>query len=80
MDRSPVVSQVVGALAEVEDVDPVELDVVLQQHIDTDAVEALARNSDCTWTLSFELPDHTVTVTDERVVLVDGERPDPAWP
>jgi hypothetical protein len=60
MDRSPLVSKVVGALA--------------------DAVEALARHSDATWTLSFEVPGHTVTVADERVVLVDGARAEPAWP
>ena len=80
MDRSPLVSKIVGALADAEGVDPAELDFVLQNHVDADAVEALARYSDTTWTLSFEVPGHTVTVTDERVVLVDGARVEPAWP
>ena len=26
-----------------------------------------------TWTLSFEVPDHSVTVTGDGVVLVDGD-------
>jgi hypothetical protein len=71
MDRSPLVSR---------GVDLAELDFVLQNHVDTDAVETLARHSDATWTLPFEVPGHTVTVTDERVVLVDGARAEPAWP
>lgn len=79
MDRSPLVSQIVDALADAEGVDPAELDFVLQDHVDADAVEALARHSDTTWTLSFEVPGHTVTVTDEQV-LVDGARAEPTWP
>jgi len=78
VDRESLVSTVVRAVAEAEGVDPAELEVALQNHVEVDAVEALARHADSTWTLSFELPGHTVTVTDERVVLVDGTRAEPA--
>lgn len=80
MDCSPLVSKVVAALADAEGVGPAELDFILQDHIDADALAALARHSGTTWTLSFEVPGHTVTVTGEQFVLVDGKRAEPACP
>jgi hypothetical protein len=38
------------------------------------AIEQLASHGTGSWTLSFELPDHTVTITSDGVVLVDERR------
>lgn len=80
MDRAPLVSKVVGAVAEVEGVDPAELDLVLHDHVETDALEALDRHPGDSWTLRFEASGHTVTVTGDGSVLVDGQRREPVWP
>lgn len=79
MSRAPLVSKVAGAVAKAEGVDPAELELVLHDHVDTDAVEALARHPGDSWTLSFEIPGHTVTVESDHTVRVDGERREPAW-
>lgn len=62
------------AIARADGVDPDELDYSLQDYVETDAVDLLARHETGTWTLSFEVPDHDVTVTSTGLVLVDGER------
>lgn len=62
---------VVTALADARGVDPAELDVVLNDHVDLDALESLAEHGG-SWTFTFEVSNHTVTVTNERVAVVDG--------
>jgi len=73
MSRSPVL-EIVEALADAKGVDPSEVDVPPQEHIDTDAIRFLAEHENASWTLSFELPEHNVTVTSDGLVLVDGAR------
>lgn len=68
-----VVRKIVAAVAAAEGVAPTELDYALQDHIDVEAIDALLDHPGGTWTLSFDVPDHTVTVTNEGVVLVDGD-------
>jgi len=68
-----VVRGLLDALAAAEECEPAELDYALQDHIDVDSLEALLSHPADSWTLSFEVPDHSVTVTGEGVVLVDGE-------
>lgn len=70
--RQSVAPVVVGAIADVKSVDPTELDLVLQNYVDVDALESLAAKEDSSWTLTFELPEHDVTVTNDGGVLVDG--------
>lgn len=67
------VSELVNALAVADDCTPTELEYVLHDHIDMDAIESLIRHASNSWTLSFEVPDHSVTITGDGVVLVDGE-------
>jgi len=67
-----LVTALVHAVAEAEGVEATELDVVIQSHIDIEAVSELAAHESATWTLSFELPDHDVTVTSDGSILVDG--------
>ncbi len=67
------VSEIVEALAVSENCDPAELDYALQDHVDVDAIKSLTAHRSDSWTLSFEVPNHSVTVTGDGVVLVDGE-------
>lgn len=68
-----VVREIVTAVAAADGVAPAEVDYVLQDHIDVEAIDALLTHPESTWTLSFDVPDHTVTITDDGVVLVDGD-------
>jgi hypothetical protein len=65
---------VVTAISDVKDVDPDELDYSLQEYVDIGAVEQLASNSTTSWTVSFELPEHSATVRSDGVILVDGSK------
>lgn len=66
-------SEIVEAVADSEGVEPSELDFVLGNYIDLDAVSQLAEHSNGTWTLDFELPEHSVAVTSDGVILVDNQ-------
>jgi len=66
------------AVASSEGVEPTELDFVLADHIDLNALNQLAEHGNSTWTLRFELPDHSVTVTSGGLILVDS-RPVQNW-
>ena len=66
-------SSIIESIADHKDIDPDELDIVLADHIDPDAVEQLARHSNSTWRLQFELPKHNVTVKSDGGVLIDGQ-------
>ena len=63
--------KIVEAVADAEGVEPAELDFTLYEHVEPDAIELLAANETATWTLTFELPNHDVTVTSDGRVLVD---------
>lgn len=73
MTRSPSVD-IVEAIANAKGITPQELDPPLHQYIDTDAIRLLESHETASWTLSFELPDHKITVTSEGLILVDGVR------
>lgn len=69
-----VPEEIVGAIADAEGRDPMDLDVSLQNWVDVDAVQQLVRHDSDRWMLRFEVPDHSVTVTGDDLVLVDGSR------
>jgi hypothetical protein len=69
-----ITASIIGAVAQAEQVDPIELDFQLHEHIDVDAVAALAARDDTTWELTFDVPDHDVRVTSDDEVFVDGIR------
>jgi len=73
MGESPTID-IVQAIADAKGVDPIELDTPLEEHIATGAIELLASHDSASWTLSFELPNHNVTVTSDGLILVDGVR------
>jgi len=66
-------STIIRSIAEHKSVDPSELDVVVADYIDLAAVEDLARHSNSTWSLEFELPNHNVTIHSDGRVFVDGQ-------
>lgn len=65
-----LVVEVVEAVADAKGADPKNLSYSLQEHIDAEALRLLADHSGSTWTLSFTLPEHEVTVTSDEVVHV----------
>jgi hypothetical protein len=67
-------TSVVQAVADAKETDPMDLDCPLYEYIDFGAIRQLADREDTSWTLSFELPDHDVTVTSDGVVQVDEIR------
>jgi len=67
-----VVDQIVKSIADAKDVDPVDLDIVMQEWVDTDALRLLADHPSDAWRIQFEMPEHTVTITGEGAILVDG--------
>ena len=60
------------AIAEADEIDPLDMEYVLQEYVDMDALAQFATYSKTSWTLSFELPNHEVTVTSDGSILVDG--------
>ena len=73
MTDDNVVVAVVEAVATVEQVEPHELDYSLHDYIDTEAVTSLAAADRSNWSLTFQIPDHEVTITGEGEIRIDGE-------
>jgi len=68
------ITDVTAAIADAEGVEPSELDYQLYDYVDPEALELLASRSEDSWTLTFSVPDHEVTVTDDGRVLVEDQR------
>lgn len=64
--------EIIRAIADAKDTEPEDLDLVLHNWVDLDAVRQLIDHDGTDWSVQFEVPDHTVTVTSEGVILVDG--------
>ena len=69
-----LLKQIAEAIADVESVEPHELDVSIENHVSTDAMRDLASHDSDSWRLQFETPRHVVEVTGTERVLVDGEQ------
>ncbi|MFB6080233.1 MAG: HalOD1 output domain-containing protein [Haloferacaceae archaeon] len=69
-----VVAVVIETIAEAEGVDPMNLEYVLNDYVDADALRLLADGRNTSWRLSFETPDHDVSVTGDGWVCIDGKR------
>jgi hypothetical protein len=63
--------RIVDEIADQRDVKPTELGYAIHDHIETDALRLLANSDTGPWTLSFECPDGTVTVTRDGGIYVD---------
>jgi len=71
MEQSPI-PEIIEAIAEVKGTEPSELDLTLYEYIEPEAIQQLVSHGTASWTLSFELPEHQVAITNEGAVLVDG--------
>jgi hypothetical protein len=71
--RHEVITYIIEAIAEVEDCAPPELDFSLHDHIEADALLALATSGHSDWQLVFHVPDHTVSLRGNGQILVDGK-------
>ncbi|MUV88128.1 hypothetical protein GJ631_16600 [Natronomonas sp. CBA1123] len=67
-----VLGEIVEAIAEAKGVDSAELEIQLQEYVDTDAIRSLVAHQGDSWSLQFETPNHIVRVTGHNVVIVDG--------
>lgn len=70
--QKSITTAIIRAIADANNVKPIELDVVLQNYMDVDTLESLAATENSSWTLTFEILEHTVTVTGDGIVEVDG--------
>ena len=62
---------IVAAVTDVHGTTPAELDFVVEDYVPSDAIRTLAAHDDASWSLTFALPEHTVTVTSDDVVRVE---------
>lgn len=69
-----VIGEIIEAIAEAKGREADDLSVALQHHVETDAIRLLAAHHSDSWTLQFELPEHTVRVTGDDEIIVDGTR------
>jgi len=67
------VLDIVRAVAVVEGVEPHELEFSLHTHVDTDAIQSLTTGDTENWELTFEVPDHVVTIDGSGAIRVDGD-------
>ncbi len=66
-------TKVVEAIADCRNIEPAELDLSLAEYIDPDALTQLDQHDTGIWMLTFTIPDHGVTVTSDRDILIDNE-------
>ena len=62
--------KIVWAIADARDIEPTELDLTLQNWTDMDSIRQLVEHDSTNWTVQFEIPNYTVTVTGETEILV----------
>lgn len=72
--RGSIIRDLVKGVAKAEGVEPTNLDYNLQEYIPLDAIEQLANQGKASWTLSFELPKHHVTVTSNGLICVNRKK------
>lgn len=65
-------AQILEAVADARGADPAPLEKPLQRQIDVDAIRQLVEHDSTRWSLAFDLAEHTVTVTGDDLILVDG--------
>lgn len=66
-----VIINIANSIADAEGVEPSELDITLEDHIDIEAVVQLVNAEKGSWRLSFDIPEYTVTVWSDGSILVE---------
>ena len=69
-----VIEQLTGAIAEIEETTPEQLNISLQNHVSTDAIQDLVVHDSDAWRLQFETQRHVVEITGDNIILVDGKQ------
>ena len=69
--RHEILTTVVEAIAEAEECAPHDIGYTLYDHIETGALLTLVTAEQDDWELTFEVPDHTVTVHGDGRIVVD---------
>lgn len=72
---SKITDRIIERIAKNERRDPAELELILQEHISTDALRTLADHESDSWRLQFETESHVVEISRDGTILVDGESP-----
>jgi hypothetical protein len=67
------IEKTIGAIAIVEDTDPEDLDLQVQNWIEPDAIRQLMSHGSDAWELRFEVENHEVKVKGDETILIDGE-------
>lgn len=70
------IEQLIGAIADVEETPPNQLDFSLQNYVSTDAIQDLVAHESNAWRLQFETQRHVVELTGNNIILVDGQQVD----
>lgn len=70
--RHEIITHVVEAIAEAEECAPSELGFSLYDHVEAEALLALATSEHADWQLLFHVPNHTVAIRASGEILVDG--------
>lgn len=66
-----LILKIIDTIADTVEEEPTELGFRLSDYVDCEALEDLAANSESEWTVSFDIPEYTVTVTSDRSVSID---------
>jgi hypothetical protein len=69
-----IIEKISKTIAEVEDTEPRQLNISLQNHISTDAIVELTNHESNSWRLQFETPHQVVEVAGNDTVTVDGKQ------
>lgn len=71
MDWS-LLERVIAAIADAKNVEADDLEVPLENHVSTEAIRALETHDSSSWQLEFEIPNHVVTITQRKEVIVES--------
>jgi hypothetical protein len=69
-----LLEEMAGAIADAKNTEPEDLEIALEHYVDTDSSRALAEHKSNSWSLRFGLPNHTIEVTGQGAILVDGQQ------
>lgn len=70
--NNKLLDSIIRNIAEVERVEPIDLDSQIYHHVSTDAITRLENHESKSWRLQFEIPNHVVEVTGNGEILIDG--------
>lgn len=68
-----VIEQIVWTIAEVEETDPENLDIAIEDHVSTAGIKSFVDHKSRSWRLQFETPNHVVEVLGTNTIVVDGD-------